>query len=69
VTRVRDDDAVPSGGPEKTAVMIIRVWREQGSLRATVATHDVISETDTQPEYFTSDEGVLDSVRRWLERA
>jgi hypothetical protein len=50
--------------------MVIRVWREQGSLRATVtATHDVIFETATTPVYFSSDEGLLDSVRRWLEGA
>jgi hypothetical protein len=61
---------VPSDKPEKTAVMIIRAWREEGSLRATVtATDDVLSETAAQPAYFSSDEAVLDSVRRWLERA
>jgi hypothetical protein len=58
---------VPELEPQKTAVMIIRVWRESDALRAAVtATHDVIDGPRSEPAYFSSADSVVEAVRGWL---
>jgi hypothetical protein len=67
VTHTQDDGLVPELEHQKTAVMIIRVWREHDALRAVVSTtHDVVDGPRSEPAYYSSADGVSEAVRSWL---
>jgi hypothetical protein len=52
--------------PERTAVLVIRAWLEEGKLRARITRRLDISSPTTVESAATSEDEILGVVRAWL---
>lgn len=62
-----EPEAVP-GGEERSALLVLRVWVDEGGLRARITEVLALDGPEQQVAGQTTVDGICDLVLRWLQR-